>query len=126
MSDDYLYLPIQPASTSLASHIQALDLLAARLSSLQTRAEWETRVPLNSKASVRGRIVDTGNVKINIGGEWWVDMTPAKGEQWIRRRKTGMYRFVRGGFVLIGSVTGGTCESLGGMETWYDGRPIVK
>jgi prefoldin subunit 5 len=96
MSDDYLYLPVQPASASLTSHIQALDLLAARLSSLQTRVEWETRVPLNSKASVKGRIVDTGNVKINIGGEWWVDMTPLEGEQWIRRRKTGMYRFYRG------------------------------
>ena len=126
MSDDYLYLPIQPASASLSSHLQALDLLAARLSSLQTRAEWETRVPLNSKASVKGRIVDTGNVKINIGGEWWVDMTPSEGEQWIRRRKTGMCYSPGSGVGLIGSVIGGTCESLGRLETWYGGRYIIK
>jgi len=126
MSDDYLHLPIQPASTSLSSHLQALDLLAARLSSLQTRAEWETRVPLNSKASVKGRIFDTGNVKINIGGEWWVDMTPSEGEQWIRRRKTGMCYSPGSGLGLIGSVIGGTCESLGRLETWYGGRYIIK
>lgn len=89
MSDDYHHLPILPASGSLASHIQALDLLATRLSSLSTRSEWETRIPLNSKASVMGRIVETGNVKINIGGEWWVDMTPQEGEAWVRRRKAG-------------------------------------
>jgi prefoldin subunit 5 len=90
MSGDYHRLPIQPASSSLASHLQALDLLAARLSSLSTRAEWETRVPLNSKASIKGSVINTANVKINIGGEWWVDMTASEGEAWVRRRKEGM------------------------------------
>lgn len=92
MSDDFHQLPISPASGSLASHIQALDLLAARLASLSTRSEWETRIPLNSKASMLGKIVETGNVKINIGGEWWVDMTPQEGEAWVRRRRAGKLR----------------------------------
>lgn len=90
MSGDYHHLPIQPASHSLASHLQALDLLAARLDSLNTQSEWETRVPLNSKASIRGSVVNTANVKINVGGEWWVDMTASEGEAWVRRRKAGM------------------------------------
>ena len=129
MSDDYLYLPIQPASTSLSSHLQALDLLAARLSSLQTRAEWETRVPLNSKASVKGRIVDTGNVKINIGGEWWVDMTPAEGLAWIRRRKAGtLSGSISDGGMLMISVIRGTYTNTGDSEArranYVPGTPI--
>lgn len=39
-----------------------------------------------------GKIVNTGDVKINIGGEWWVDMTPQEGEAWVRRRKAGKLR----------------------------------
>jgi hypothetical protein len=89
MSGDYHHLPILPASSSLTSHLQALDLLAARLSSLATKTEWETRVPLNSKASIKGSLTNTANVKINIGGEWWVDMTVQEGEAWVRRRKAG-------------------------------------
>lgn len=89
MSSDFHHIPILPAAPSLTSHLQALDLLAARLSSLSIRAEWETRVPLNAKASIKGTIVNTGTVKINVGGEWWVDMTPQEGEAWVRRRKAG-------------------------------------
>lgn len=90
MLGDFNQLPILPASSSLASHLQALDLLAARLATLSSRSEWETKVPISSKASVSGSIVGTANVKINIGGEWWVDMTPQEAEAWVRRRKEGM------------------------------------
>jgi prefoldin subunit 5 len=124
---DYHHLPILPASSSLSSHLQALDLLAARLHSLNTQAEWETRVPLNSKASVKGAIVNTANVKINIGGEWWVNMTPLEGEEWVRRRKTGMSLPLASRETTMAdcpSLTGRACESPGRLEARHDGKTV--
>jgi hypothetical protein len=86
MSGEYSNLASLPGSPSLTSQLQSLDLLASRLSSLVTNAEWESKLPLDS--SVKGKAVE--NVRINVGGEWWVDMTPLEGEAWVRRRKTGM------------------------------------
>lgn len=43
----------------------------------------------NSRSS-EGRMASE-NIRINIGGEWWVDMTPDEGQAWVRRRKTGTF-----------------------------------
>jgi hypothetical protein len=86
MSGDYSNLASLPGSLSLTSQLQSLDLLASRLRSLSTKAEWESKLPLDS--SVKGKTVE--NVRINVGGEWWIEMTPSEGEAWVRRRKTGM------------------------------------
>lgn len=85
MSGDYSNLASLQGGQSLTSQIQSLDTLASRLSSLVTKAEWESKLPLDS--SVKGKAVE--NVRINVGGEWWVDMTPPEGEAWVRRQKIG-------------------------------------
>jgi hypothetical protein len=86
MSGDYSNLANLSAPQSLTSQIQSLDILASQFSSLVTKAEWDSKLPLDS--SVEGKAVK--NVRINVGGEWWVNMTPSEGEAWVRRRKTGM------------------------------------
>jgi hypothetical protein len=86
MSGDHNNLASIPGSQSLTSQLQFLDTLASQFSSLVTKAEWDSKLPLDS--SVKGKAVE--NVRINVGGEWWVDMTPSEGEAWVRRRKTGM------------------------------------
>jgi hypothetical protein len=85
MSGDQNNLASLPGSQSLTSQIQSLDSLASRLRSLVTNAEWESKLPLDS--SVKPETVE--NVRINVGGEWWVEMTPLEGEAWVRRRKIG-------------------------------------
>jgi hypothetical protein len=85
MSGDYDNLASLTGPQSLTSQLQALDTLASRLSSLVTKAEWESKLPLDS--SVKGKTAE--NVRINVGGDWWVDMTPSEGQAWVRRRKTG-------------------------------------
>jgi hypothetical protein len=86
MSGDYSNLASLPGSPSLTSQLKSLDLLASRLRPLSTKAEWESKLPLDS--CVKPKTVE--NVRINVGGEWWVDMTPSEGEAWVRRRKIGM------------------------------------
>jgi hypothetical protein len=86
MSGDYSNLASLQGGQSLTSQIQSLDILAFQFSSLVTKAEWDSKLPLDS--SVKGKTVE--NVRINVGGEWWVDMTPSEGAAWVRRRKLGM------------------------------------
>ncbi|BEI83044.1 hypothetical protein CcaverHIS002_0309120 [Cutaneotrichosporon cavernicola] len=85
-----LQLPLRPSEHSLAAHIAALDLLAARLDALPTRSRWAARVPLNSKASFEGDIVHTNEVKVNVAGDWWVEMSAHEAGDWIRNRKATM------------------------------------
>jgi hypothetical protein len=86
MSGDYSNLASLPGPQSLISQLQSLNILASQFSSLVTKAEWESKLPLDS--SVKGKTVE--NVRINVGGEWWVEMTPSEGAAWVRRRKLGM------------------------------------
>lgn len=87
--DEDLNLPIQPADNSLQSHIAALDLLSARLSTLTTGTRWSANIPLNSKASFKGSVIHTNDIKVNVGGGWWIEMTTQEAEEYIKRRKTG-------------------------------------
>lgn len=80
---------ISPSDPSLAAHLAALDLLAARLSALTDRTRWPARVPLNSKASIVGQVVHTNEMKINVGGGYWIEMTAKEAEEYVKRRKTG-------------------------------------
>lgn len=84
---DELYLPITPSDASLQSHLAALDLLASRLSALTTRTGWPARIPLNAKASFSGSLIHTNDLKVNVGGEWWVDMTAEEATAYVGRRK---------------------------------------
>ncbi|KLT42038.1 hypothetical protein CC85DRAFT_328596 [Cutaneotrichosporon oleaginosum] len=77
-----LQLPLRPSGNTLAAHIAALDLLAARLDALATRSRWAARVPLNLKASFEGDIVHTNEVKINVGGDLWIEMTAHEAADW--------------------------------------------
>ncbi|ORY28459.1 hypothetical protein BCR39DRAFT_201993 [Naematelia encephala] len=82
-----LRLPIRPPDHSLTSHLLALDALAGQLATLTSRTRWPAQIPLNSKASFSGELVHTNDVKVCIGGEWWVEMTAAEAVEWIHRRK---------------------------------------
>jgi prefoldin subunit 5 len=82
-----LQLPLRPSDHTLAAHRAALDLLAARLDALAMRSRWAARVPINSKASFEGDIVHTNEVKVNVSGDWWVEMTAHEAADWVRRRK---------------------------------------
>ena len=88
MDDDLLH-PVVPTSSSLAAHLQALDLLQARLSNLTSRTRWATQVPLNGKASIPGWITHTNTLKVCVGDGWWVEMTADEARDYIKRRRTG-------------------------------------
>lgn len=84
-----IQLPLKPAGNSLASHVAALDLLAARVASLPTRSRWPARVPINSKASFNGHVVHTDEVKAYIAKDEWVEMSAREAASHIRGRKLG-------------------------------------
>lgn len=84
-----IQLPLAPSGPSLAAHIAALDLLAARLDALPTRSRWPARIPINSKASFDGDIIHTDEIKVNIGGDWWIEMRATEAADYVRRRKAG-------------------------------------
>lgn len=93
---DRTTLPLRPPAPTLAAHISALDLLAARLDALPLRESWPARVPVNSKASFVGDIVNTERVKIQLRDEGegagearWVEMGAGEAAAWVRRRKAG-------------------------------------
>jgi len=90
MTADQPFTAISPSDDSLTAHLQALDLLSARISSLTARTRWAARIPLNSKASILGQVVHTNELKIDIGGGYWVEMTAKEAEEYVGRRKTGM------------------------------------
>ncbi|RXK36102.1 hypothetical protein M231_06650 [Tremella mesenterica] len=79
---------LTPSSPSLSSHLQALDLLSARLTLLQNRTRWVTQIPLNEVAFMRGWTI-TGNVKVDIGG-WWIEMTLEEATEYVERRKRAL------------------------------------
>ena len=87
--EDGFRLPILPSDGSLQSHLTALDLLTARLSTLTTRTRWPARIPLNSKASFSGCLIHTNDVKVNVGGDWWIEMTAEEAVEYVKRRKNG-------------------------------------
>ncbi|WWC62537.1 uncharacterized protein I303_105133 [Kwoniella dejecticola CBS 10117] len=82
-----LDLPIVPTSSSLESHIQALDILSLRIRALGS--PQNIRIPLGSKASLKAQVRDTVRlkVKVNVGGEWFVDMTLDEASEYVQRRK---------------------------------------
>jgi len=86
--NERLQLPLRPAGTSMGAYVAAIDLLAARLDMLASRSRWPARIPINSKASFEGDIVHTNQLKVNIGGEWWVEMSASEAADYVRRRKT--------------------------------------
>ena len=81
---------IEPSGVTLPEHLQALDLLSARIRSLTAKTRWSARIPLNSKASMLGQVVHTNELKVDVGGGYWVEMTAQEAEQYVQRRKTGM------------------------------------
>lgn len=117
MSDDLCYLPIRPPSPSLRSQTRSLDVLAAQLSSLKRTVAWGTATSASFGAQNKESLAATGNIKINVGGEWWVDMTPAEGLAWIRRRKAGtLSGLISDGGMLMISVIGGAYADPGDSE----------
>ena len=88
MSDEPIRT-IQPANASLASQIQALDLLSARLSHLNQVTRWPAKVPLNSKATMDGVLLNTNDAKISIGEGYFVGMTALEAVESVKRRKEG-------------------------------------
>lgn len=89
MAPDVPLMAIRPADKSLASHLQALDALSYRLEALNSRTRWPARIPLNGKASVKGSIVHTNELKVDVGGGYWVEMTAKEAQEYVQRRKTG-------------------------------------
>ena len=129
MSDDLCFLPIRPPSPSLRSQILSLDVLAAQLSSLKRSVAWDTATSASFGAQNKESLAATGNIKINVGGEWWVDMTPAEGLAWIRRRKAGtLSGSISDGGMLMISVIRGTYTNSGDSEArranYVPGTPI--
>ena len=100
MPSDQPINPIVPNDNSLGAHLQALDLVSARISSLTARTRWPARIPLNSKASMLGQVVHTNELKVNIGGGYWAEMTAKEAEDYVQRRKTGELLFWRRAFDL--------------------------
>ena len=97
MEDD-LRLPLQPSDASFESHLTTLDLLIARLKTLTTRTRWSAHLPLNSKASFRGTLIHTNDLKVNVGGEWWIEMTAEEAVAYLKRRKDSEYYVDKGRF----------------------------
>ena len=89
MPDPHPFTPIIPAHNSLPAHLAALDLLAARIASLPAKTRWDARIPLNGKGSIPGQVVHTNEVKVDIGGGYWVEMTATEAVEYVNRRKTG-------------------------------------
>ncbi len=87
---DFIEAPVRPIDSSLSAHLLALDLLSARLSALPSQTNWPVRVPINSKASFRGDVVHTNDLKVHLGEEWWVEMTAEEAAAYIRRRRRCM------------------------------------
>ncbi|WWC88697.1 uncharacterized protein L201_003610 [Kwoniella dendrophila CBS 6074] len=87
MSDSPLNLPLRPCSTSLQSHLAALDLLSLQIESLINKNRHDCRIPLNSKASIKGEIIHTNDIKVNIGVGYYADMTCKEASEYIKRRK---------------------------------------
>ncbi|WVQ96661.1 hypothetical protein IAU59_003767 [Kwoniella sp. CBS 9459] len=104
-----LSLPIEPSSPSLHSHLAALDTLSLRLSILTSSTCHPVRIPLTSKASIKGKAIHTNDIKVHLGGAvraddgdtsgkgageihggWWVDMTASEAAEYIRRRKRNL------------------------------------
>jgi prefoldin subunit 5 len=85
--NERIHLPLRPSGPSLGAYISALDLLAARLDTLASRARWPARVPINSKASFDGHLVHTDQVRVDIGAGWWVEMSATEAAAYVRRRK---------------------------------------
>ncbi|WVF69159.1 hypothetical protein IAT40_003934 [Kwoniella sp. CBS 6097] len=116
--DEPLSLPIEPSSPSLHSHLAALNILSLRLASLTSSTTHPVRIPLTSKASIKGAVIHTNDVKVNLGGAsgsgdggaidsargageheheqgqghggWWVDMTASEASDYVRRRKRNL------------------------------------
>ncbi|WRT67801.1 uncharacterized protein IL334_004775 [Kwoniella shivajii] len=86
-SSSSIIIPIIPSSPSLQSHLSALDILSLRLSNLTSSTTHSARIPLIGKASIRGDIVHTNDIKVNIGREWWIDMTAQEASEYVKRRK---------------------------------------
>ena len=86
--------PIAPADGSLGAHLAALDLLAERIGKLTSRTRWPARIALNSKASVLGQVLHTNEIRVDVGGGYWIEMTAQEATQYVQRRKTGMYRLL--------------------------------
>jgi prefoldin subunit 5 len=52
-------------------------------------------VPLNPKATFRGQLIHTNEVKVHLGGEWWVEMTADEAAAYVRRRRRGERVIIR-------------------------------
>lgn len=89
--DQNLHLPIKPQDNTFTSHLSALDSLSTRLTTLTDQTRWPAQIPLNSKASFKGSIVHTNEVKVNVGGGWWIEMTAKEAVGYVNRRKMGGY-----------------------------------
>lgn len=59
----------------LASRLDELDELSQALSELSVAPE-----PKRDGGST---------IKIDVGGGWWIDMTPSEAQSWVERRKAG-------------------------------------
>ena len=72
--------------SALATELQALDELAQALSSRLTVSSDRND---HSEARPGAAAQTTPTLKIELGGGWWVDMTPGEATRWIERRKAG-------------------------------------
>ena len=88
--DDSLQIPIKPINDSLEARIASLDLLSARLAALTNKTQWPVRVPVSSVASFKGKLIQTNNIKVCFGEDWWADLTAQEASEYATRRKQGM------------------------------------
>lgn len=86
---DRAILPIEPRDASIASHLAAFDSLIAALLQLPSRTRWPAHVPLNAKGRIRGEVVHANDVKVCLGGGWWVEMTASEAVAHLQRKKAG-------------------------------------
>ncbi|WWC70736.1 uncharacterized protein I206_104687 [Kwoniella pini CBS 10737] len=93
MSEFPLNLPIKPDSSTIESHIKALDLL-----SLQLKIQYldfdiynnnDIKIPLGTKASLKGKLLlnNKNKLKVNINKEWFIEMNLEETLNYIERRK---------------------------------------
>ena len=83
---------VRPIDSSIAAQVQALDLLQARILNLAQEDQWPARIPVNSKASFAGRIVNTKTFKVDVGQGQMVEMTVQEASSYISKRKHGKFR----------------------------------
>jgi hypothetical protein len=73
-----------------------------------------------------GHVVHTNELKVNIGGGYWVEMTAKEAEEYIQRCKTGELGSIRSGRKLIQRSLALACGPAGESSAHITINPAIR